>query len=313
MFFAVVLFLAGLMLSAFFSGTETGLYRVSRTRLVLDALAGSRSSKALVWLLNQPAIFVATALVGNNVANYLTSFAIVSISGILVSAESPAELVGPMLMTPVVFVFGELLPKSFFFHAPYRLVRSTRYFLLTFAILFAPVSIILGALGVLLRNLTGKTPFPVRLTMAKRELEKVLQDGHEAGILAAGQREFARRLLEVGNRRAISFGVAISRIATVELPIDLDRARNEARKCNHSIVLVSQQRRIVGYLRYSDLLRDENAVRWQAVGEAYADDRHLRVLLNLYDVGSEVALIKDESGAVKGIVTRRQLIEPLMK
>jgi putative hemolysin len=313
MFFSVVLFLAGLMLSAFFSGTETGLYRVSRTRLVLDALAGSRSSKALVWLLNQPAIFVATALVGNNVANYLTSFAIVSISGILVSAESPAELVGPMLMTPVVFVFGELLPKSFFFHAPYRLVRSTRYFLLTFAILFAPVSIILGALGVLLRNLTGKTPFPVRLTMAKRELEQVLQDGHEAGILAAGQREFARRLLEVGNRRAISFGVAISRIATVELPIDLDRARNEARKCNHSIVLVSQQRRIVGYLRYSDLLRDENAVRWQAVGEAYADDRHLRVLLNLYDVGSEVALIKDESGAVKGIVTRRQLIEPLMK
>lgn len=313
MFFSVVLFLAGLMLSAFFSGTETGLYRVSRTRLVLDALAGSRSSKALVWLLNQPAIFVATALVGNNVANYLTSFAIVSISGILVSAESPAELVGPMLMTPVVFVFGELLPKSFFFHAPYRLVRSTRYFLLTFAILFAPVSIILGALGVLLRNLTGKTPFPVRLTMAKRELEQVLQDGHEAGILAAGQREFARRLLEVGNRRAISFGVAISRIATVELPIDLDRARNEARKCNHSIVLVSQQRRIVGYLRYSDLLLDENAVRWQAVGEAYADDRHLRVLLNLYDVGSEVALIKDESGAVKGIVTRRQLIEPLMK
>lgn len=313
MLLAFILFLTGLFLSAFFSGTETGLYRVSRTRLVLDALAGSKSSRALVWLLNQPAIFVATALVGNNVANYLTSYAIVALSGLFLGAGSPAELMGPVLMTPVVFVFGELLPKYLFFHAPYRLVKSTRLLLLGFAIMLAPVSILLGGLGFVLRYLTGKTPFPVRLTMAKRELEKVLQDGHEAGILAAGQREFARRLLEVGNRRAISFGVSISRIAQVQLPIDVTQAKNEARKHNHSIILVSDNDKIVGYLRYVDLLSAVRPIRWQAVSDAKVEDRHLSVLLRLYDVGSEVALLKGESGSLKGIVTRRQLIEPLMK
>ena len=58
-------------LSAFFSGSETGLYRVSRTRLVLDGLAGSRAARGIVWLLNHPSIFVATTLVGNNLANYV--------------------------------------------------------------------------------------------------------------------------------------------------------------------------------------------------------------------------------------------------
>ena len=42
---SVCLFLLGLLLSAFFSGSETGLYRVSRTRLVLDGLSGSHAAR----------------------------------------------------------------------------------------------------------------------------------------------------------------------------------------------------------------------------------------------------------------------------
>ena len=66
---SIALFVFGLVLSGFFSGTETGMYRVSRTRLVLDALGGSWLARGMIWLLNYPTIFVATALVGNNLAN----------------------------------------------------------------------------------------------------------------------------------------------------------------------------------------------------------------------------------------------------
>ena len=67
----------GLFLSAFFSGSETGFYRVTRMRLVLDAMGGDRTARGLLWLTNHPSMFIATALVGNNLANYLTSLAIV--------------------------------------------------------------------------------------------------------------------------------------------------------------------------------------------------------------------------------------------
>ncbi|WP_372899678.1 CNNM domain-containing protein, partial [Stieleria sp.] len=202
----VVLFLVGLMLSAFFSGSETGLYRVSRTRLVLDGLSGSWAARGIVWLLNHPAIFVATTLVGNNLANYLTSLAVVMAVAVWFHSSETAELLGPMLMTPVVFVFGESLPKYLFFHAPHRLLTAARPFLLAAAVLFAPVSLLLGLLGRGLQQLTGQTPFRVRLAMARGELDQVLRDGHEAGILAAGQRSLAQRLFEVGNQSAISFG-----------------------------------------------------------------------------------------------------------
>ena len=74
MTFALICFFIGLALSAFFSGSETGMYRVSRIRLVLDGLSGGRVARGIIQLLNNPAIFVATTLVGNNIANYLVSF-----------------------------------------------------------------------------------------------------------------------------------------------------------------------------------------------------------------------------------------------
>ena len=111
MIFAGILFLIGLLLSAFFSGSETGLYRVSRTRLVLDGLSGSRGAQRTIWLLNHPEIFVATALVGNNLANYVTSLSIVLGAASLFGSGSGAELLGPMLMTPICFCVGRIIAQ----------------------------------------------------------------------------------------------------------------------------------------------------------------------------------------------------------
>src|SRR6056297_1942004 len=225
MMIAIALFVIGLMLSAFFSGSETGLYRVSRTRLILDGLSGSAAARGIVWLLNHPAIFVATTLVGNNLANYFTSFAVVMAMAVWFGAGTSAELIGPMLMTPVVFVLGELLPKYLFYHAPYRLITATRPLLLGATVLFAPISLVLGLLGRGLQQVTGQTPFRLRLAMARGELDQLLRHGHEAGILAAGQRSLAIQLFEVGNQPAISFGVPTDRLAVVDTPVNIEDAR----------------------------------------------------------------------------------------
>ena len=310
---AAFVFLIGLMLSAFFSGSETGLYRVSRTRLILDALDGSHAAKGMVWLLNHPAIFVATTLVGNNVANYLTSFSIVIVCAMLFGAGSSAELIGPILMTPIVFVLGELLPKYLFYHAPYRLIRAIRPLLLLTTALFLPVSTVLGMLGSLLQKITGQTPFQLRLAMARGDLSRVLQDGHEAGLLADGQRAIADNLFDVGNRTAISFGVPIDRLAIVDEPVDAREARSQARRRNHPIVLVRREGKIVGFLLYAELCVREPNVESKPVIRGKTTDRHLDLLLRLYDGASDVAVLYDDREEMRCVVTRRQLVQTLIK
>lgn len=312
MIFAIVLFVIGLMLSAFFSGSETGLYRVSRTRLVLDGLSGSLAGRGLVWLLNHPTIFVATTLVGNNLANYLTSFAIVMFVVKAMGGGASVELGLTVLMTPFVFVFGELLPKHLFYQAPYRLLRATRWMLLTATALFAPVSSLLALLGNALQALTGETPFRLRLTMARGDLDQVLRDGHEAGILAAGQRRLARNIFEIGNQPAVQFGVRPDRLAVVNSPFDVAQARYQARRCNHPIILVRRRGRIVGFYRFADLIGKEVLPEHLPVVRGTVQDRHLGVLLRLYDANSDVAVLYDTTGNLASVVTRRQLLQPLM-
>ena len=80
----VLLTLAGgLFLSAFFSGSETGFYRVPRVRLLMDAKSGKKTSRWLLWLAGRPTLMVATVLIGNNIANYLVSF------GLVLASQSP--------------------------------------------------------------------------------------------------------------------------------------------------------------------------------------------------------------------------------
>ncbi|MEM1228342.1 MAG: DUF21 domain-containing protein [Planctomycetota bacterium] len=313
---ALILLLIGLSLSAFFSGSETGLYRVSRTRLVLDGLSGSAVGRGLVWLINHPAIFVATTLVGNNLANYLTSAAIVLLVARGTGGGAGVELAATVAMTPIVFVFGELLPKHLFYQAPYRLMRSTQWYLLAATVVFAPVSLVLGLLSSLLQALTGQTPFRLRLVMARGDLDKLLHAGHEAGILAAGQRDLAQSLLDVGSQAAIRFGVTPSRLALVEKPlsgaIDLPAARHAARRVNHPIVLVQQGGLVVGFYRYADLVHAADPPPMLSIVQCSVNDRHLSVLLKLYDAHSDVAVLMDVGGRLKAVVTRRQLLQPLL-
>ncbi|XZE55444.1 CNNM domain-containing protein [Planctomycetaceae bacterium SH139] len=319
MTFALICFAIGMALSAFFSGSETGMYRVPRIRLVLDGLSGSRIARGLVWLLNNPALFVATTLVGNNVANYMVSLAIVlGTAAVWPGGGETAELLGPVFLTPFVFVFGELLPKYLFFHAPHRLLKITGGPFLIFTVILFPLTVALGLLGHVLSLITGEPPFRVRLGMARSELEQVLREGQEAGLLSGAQRVLAQNVFQIGNQPAIRFGVSPDRLPVVnqqaDTPAGLAAARSAARRQGHPIVLVRSRGQIIGYYWYADLVTatDEQPPTLLSVLRGSADQKHFSVLLEMCESESDVAILVSRDLNLKSVVTRRQLLQPLM-
>ena len=212
MILAAILFCGGLALSAFFSGAETGFYRVPRVRLVIDGVAGSRIAKGLLWASNHPAAFVATALVGNNVANYLTSLAIVIAAGYWMPGGGlVSELLPPLLVAPVVFIYGELLPKRAFLDAPYRLLRACAPALSAAAVVLAPLSGLLWLISNAVSRLTGASSEPLRTTLRRRELAGVFSEGQAAGVLAPAQRELAMATFALGGRPVKDFMTPVGR------------------------------------------------------------------------------------------------------
>jgi len=318
MTWAVTLAIVGLFLSAFFSGSETGFYRATRVRLVLDALGGDLVARGLVWLTNRPSLFVATTLVGNNLANYLTTAAIVIAVADRMGDAPAAELIAPLALAPVLFVYGELLPKSLFLQAPNRLLRRVGPLLLGFVVLFLPVSLVLAALNRLLASFVGKSSEQVRLTLARHELQGILEEGHEAGILYPVQRSLARGIFAVAKLPVGQFVTPLERLprARSDMPkAEVLRMAGRYRIAAIPVERAGESCELIGYVRVIDLGLDasEELGPLRRLMEISAQTSHIAALMQMQNAGESLARVVDSDGRTLGIVTADRLREPLFR
>ncbi|MBA2116387.1 CNNM domain-containing protein [Bremerella alba] len=307
------LFVLGVFLSAFFSGSETGFYRVTRVRLVLDGLGGDWLSRFLLFLTNHPALFVATTLIGNNLANYMVSLSIVLFTQATFPGNSTAEMALPLVIAPFLFVYGELLPKYFFYRAPNLLLRRTSWLFFVFTVLFAPCSALLWLLGRALQTLLGESPETVRLALARTELEDFLEEGGEFGILNKAQRRVAQGVFGVANRRVTSISTPLSRIWTARIGSKVNNLIRVAKRKQISVIPIveTQGKRTVpiGYVRICDLYMGdgEEIENYHPLPEVKASESCISAITQLHSSGELMAKVVSRSGVPIGIITMQQL------
>jgi putative hemolysin len=259
---AVLLFLFALSMNAFFSGTETGFYRMTRLRLVMEAMTGDRISRIMLWLANQPSLVVATTLVGNNLANELTSKSVtMATEALFPEGGTLIDFLLPLVVTPFMFICGDLLPKNVFYNAPNRLMRRSSPLLVASAILFAPITILLWLLSLVLKLLVSERPEELRLSLARRELNEMLTEGHEAGILRPVQRTLAQTMLAVAGQPVRNFASPAGRsvrVTTTMTKSEILRIAQGRRRPLLPIEEPHDKRRLVGYIRTADLFLDDS-------------------------------------------------------
>jgi putative hemolysin len=197
----VVLMLLGFVFSAVFSGVETGLYRLNRVRLQILDHQQVTAAQALRQLLADPTIALTTLLIGNNIANYLGTAALAVVLAHSGFAEWQVVLLNVLIVTPVLFVFGETLPKDLFAaHADrltYRfwllLVVCRRLFTIT-----GLIPLIAGLTRMVLRTLGEKDQLaPLH---PRRQVEVLVKEGVGHGLLTREQSAIIERVLEMSRR-----------------------------------------------------------------------------------------------------------------
>jgi CBS domain containing-hemolysin-like protein len=311
---AWIMLAVGVLLSAFFSGSETGFYRVNRVRLVLDSRGGDFVARGLLLLTNNPSLFVATTLIGNNLANYLTSLAIVLlVEGLFAPHSHVGELAAPIVLSPVLFVYGELLPKRLFLLAPNRLVRRSGPLFLLCVVLFSPVALLLWALGRLLRYLLGESPEQVRLTLARRELGRVFEEGQEAGILNPVQRWLAQNLITTADARVTSLHTPLTRVVSVPRGAAAAVVIRLARRRRTPVVPVRDGTSLIGYVRIVDLAlgQQETVADVRPLVTIPQTDNHLSAVMRLQTAGELMGRVVNRQGKTVGLVTLAQLNDVL--
>jgi len=312
-----MLLLLGIFLSGFFSGSETGFYRASRVRIVIAGLEGDRFSQALVRLINNPALFVATTLIGNNVANYVTSLAIVLMTR-QAQVSSLGEILAPIFLSPLLFVYGELLPKNLFYQAPNFLLRLAAPLFLFFTVIFWPLAAVLWAMSWILERLLGQSPEKIRLTLARKEVQEVFEEGLEAGILHPTQRHLAQSFFLIAAKPVGGFCQPLSRCPTIAKNTSADAIKRLAKQKKLADIPVFEKSKtnIIGYVRTLEFLVDQSK---EHAADAIRDLKTVRdselvgeVILQMQAARDTLLLVVDDKGRKIGLLSIDQLTDPLL-
>ncbi|MCS7305337.1 MAG: CNNM domain-containing protein [Thermoguttaceae bacterium] len=311
----------GLALSAFFSGSETGLYRASRIRLRLEAIEGDRLAGLLLWLVHRPGLFVATALVGNNLANNMVSLAVVLLSQQLFPQPGHlAELTLTALLAPIIFVYGELLPKYLFLRAPNRLLRHGGGLFFVFTLLFLPVSIFIWAVNFLADRLGGGWPQPIRMRLARRELRRILQEAHEVGVFQPFQHQLAEAIFTLAELPVSRFVLPLDTLPRVpsDTPKNALFQSIPASTDGHiqNVILLEdalQPGHLLGYVELWQMgLQKENMIGPVRPLPRFSEHQSvLSALVEMERAKARLALLENAQGTILGLVSLAQLREQL--
>jgi CBS domain containing-hemolysin-like protein len=314
----VLLFLTGLRLSAFFSGSETAYYRMSLPRLLIDAQSGDSTARFLQSLAQRPSQFMAAMLVGNNIANYLITIALgwfVALLGF--SSGMGTEIVVTLCSAPVLFVFCELLPKSLYYRAPLHFLRRDSRRLRIVSILLLPASWPLHLLTQLLERMRPTEGPSLDVLLGRNRLAQVMTHGHQEGVLTESQIQLATGLLHVAPQGIVASMIPVDRVFGMDADASREQILDFAKRYGVAQVIVRRPRQSSDWFAYVNVAEAaiENApveALLHPMPVIPATARKLEALQLLRSASAALGVVRDHERVV-GVVNYRGLAEQLFR
>ncbi len=317
MFIAILIFL--ILLSAFFSLSETGMMAVNRYRLRHLSRKSNARAKRVLKLLERPDRLLAVILIGNTFSNILAS-AIVTMIAVRWYGEAGA-LIGTIALTLIILIFGETAPKTLaalysqrtalLVSTPLAFLLKILYPLVWFANLFS--NGVLRLFGIRVRK-TEAEPLSID------ELRSVV---HEAtGKTASHYQAMLLRVLDLQQLTVEEVMVPKNEIYGIDLTQEWDTIVTQLMQSTHAYLPVYREHidKIAGMLTLRDALVSLRKVDFaetdllSLVQEVYFIPEgallHQQVI-NFQQQRQHVGLVVDEYGDIQGLLTLRDLLEEI--
>lgn len=305
-----------LALSAFFSAAEAAILSAQRVRLRHLVATGSAAARLVEETVQQPARFLTTVLLGNNLAN--TAFAAL-VTVLLQAYVGPqgAVALSTVLATALLLLFGELAPKTIAVSHAERLallfVYPMRLFTLLFAPIAAPVSGLAARLGLPHLRLGGV-----------EEIRAMVATGVHEGTIEQQEAELVEKVFRFGDRQVREVLTPRTEIVWVRAGTTLAELLALYLRAPHTRFPVywGTMENVVGVLSVKDVLRaraqgrlNDRSVVTDLLRPAVfvPESKPVGVLFREMRASrSPLALAVDEHGSIAGLVTLKQLVEEIV-
>lgn len=307
------------LLSGFFSGSETALVSVNRIKLKKLVEEGVPNAIIVERLLRHPNRLLATILVGNNLVNIAAAAIATSLAINFFGSKGVGLATG--IMTLLILVFGEVTPKGYAIRNAEKIsLRIARLMELLVRGLYPLVRVLTAITTPLIKSFGGDVRFSPYVT--EDEIKMLVEVGEKEGVIEKGEREMIHGVFEFGETEAKE--VMVPRIDMKCLSIDdsIEKAIEFVRETGHSRTPVYEKSidNIVGILNSKDLfgrttdevskvgLRDLIRPAYYVPETKKLDE----ILREMQKRKTQMAIVVDEYGGTAGLVTLEDILEEIV-
>lgn len=311
-----------LFMSAFFSGSETSLTAVSRARMLQLEKEGQHAARRVTLLTEDRERLIGGILLGNNLVNILAS-AMATAVFLEVFGEH-GVVYATLVMTALVLIFAEVLPKTYALSNPDRFAQAVSLPILLFVRIFAPiVGTVQAIVRFALRLMGARVEGPV--LSSHDELRGHIDLHHQEGGVVKNDRDMLGGVLDLRELTVDDVMVHRKNITMIDAGLPMGEIVAAALNSPHTRLPLYKDdaENIVGVLHARDLARallnaggDATAIDLNTVMREpwfVPETTELLDQLNAFREKREhFALIVDEYGALMGLVTLEDILEEIV-
>ncbi|MGK0468692.1 HlyC/CorC family transporter [Clostridium sp.] len=308
-----------LMISAFFSASETALMSLSKIRLRHMVNSETKGAERINRLLKNPSKLLGSILVGNNISNIGASALATSLAIHLYKDSGVA--IATISMTILVLIFAEITPKSLAAQNSEKIALKVAgpISLITF-VLNPLITVLIYITNTIIKILGGEID-KVKPFITEEELKTMVSVSHEEGVLEGEEKQMIYNVFEFGDSQAKDVMTPRTDMIVANITSTYQELINIFREEQFSRLPIYEETvdNIIGVLYIKDLIFFEDGK------EEFSIEKHMRVPYFTYEYKSTVdlfadmrakrvpiAILLDEYGGTSGIVTIEDLVEEIV-
>jgi len=317
----LLIYLLGLtalfVFSAFFSGSETALTAIDRLRVRYLVEKERKGAARLERLLERPERLLSAILVGNNLVNIAAS--VFATTLFVTWFGDRGQLLTIVVLTPLLLLFAEVLPKTYAAHHPERVSFLVLRPILLIMWLLTPVVWLVSTTSRLVtRLLSSDAERPI---ISEDEIRTMISVGEQAGVVAEEQHRMLHGVFELSQIRVRDVMISRTEVVGIEVSTPFIKVLEQVQQARHSRFPVYEESldNIIGIIHSKEILNyvhrpEEFSLRQLARAPYFVPEtkRIENLLQSFRKRHVHLAVVVDEYGGVEGIVTLEDVVEEIV-
>ncbi len=321
----LIIIFATILLSAFFSGMEIAFVSANKLRLELDKQSEPFNSKILKLVTGNSGNFIATMLVGNNIALVIYGIAFATllepVFNLFLQSEMVILLLQTIVSTLIILIFAEFLPKTLFRIFPNTLLRVFSFPLAFFYIIFYPITrFAVGITNILLKVIlktdiekSNKNPVFSRIDL--NEFVNETDIGIEKKESIETEIKLFKNALDFSKVKLREIMVPRTEVEMLDINTSVSELRLRFIETGYSRILFYEKSidNIIGYVHSSVMFRNPETIKphltnVSIVPETMSANKLLSTFIKEH---RSIAIVVDEFGGTAGMVTSEDILEEI--